>query len=897
MDKKIKELEMSLEKEKITRKKIDIMNSLSYEIRRQDRQRSLKLCQEAYELASSLKYKKGISESLHSLAIHDSYSGNYDAAIEKCNEALAMMEELGNIAGKIKIMNSKGYAYALMGKGDMGLKFFLEGLELSRESENFHMAIYFLSNIGDIYATMMNMHQEALDYFFEALNLSKEKIKGRHELHGSLLMYISESYRKLGELDKALEYAQKGVEIARITKDKGSEAHCYHVLGNAFREKGEISEALTKLKKSLEIYIALEFKHNRIELMIEIAALNCEQADYEEAIGGLASALVLAEEINATELERSIHKSLAEIYEYKNEYKESISHYKEFLKLNEELNSALQEKKIKDIVSEQKLQQMKKDAEIYRLRNIELKEASDRLREQTNNLEESYKSIETIGEIGRKITATQDIEIIINTIYESMNKMMDAPIFGLGLYDKFTETVDYRVFLERSVRIPRFVAPMDEEKSYATQCIRSKKPVVINNFVIEEFKGQYLPLANIEEAEADPLSLAYIPLIIEDEVIGTYTVQSYEREAYSERNIDMLVALSSFIAIALNNWQKSEELKTTAAVLSETLEYLKSTQEHLINSEKMAALGQLISGVAHEINTPLGAIQASINNINEYTKSTIIEKFPRLFRIISNEEYNLFVEMLQQTMNKNEHIKTIDERTIKKELIKKLLDYGVKDSYGMADNMVDMGIYGDVEKYLPLITSENSDFIMQVCYEISGILRNTNNMKVAIKKASKMIFALRNYAHFDHSDTPIVENITKGIETVLELYHNNIKQGVKLTKKYGSIPNVSCFPDELNQVWTNLIHNALQAMEYEGDLKIETRVDGDYVLVEITDSGIGISEEIKPRIFEPFFTTKPQGEGSGLGLGIAKKIIDKHKGEIYFTSSPGRTTFTVKLPI
>jgi signal transduction histidine kinase len=143
----------------------------------------------------------------------------------------------------------------------------------------------------------------------------------------------------------------------------------------------------------------------------------------------------------------------------------------------------------------------------------------------------------------------------------------------------------------------------------------------------------------------------------------------------------------------------------------------------------------------------------------------------------------------------------------------------------------------------------------------------------------------------------IDSNIHEGLETVLTLYYNKIKHTVEVRRQYGRIPPVACYPDELNQVWTNLIHNALQAMEYRGTLTIRTEAQDQDVAVSITDSGSGIPEDVRQRIFEPFFTTKPQGEGSGLGLDIARKIVEKHQGDIQVESRPGETTFSVKLPI
>jgi signal transduction histidine kinase len=143
----------------------------------------------------------------------------------------------------------------------------------------------------------------------------------------------------------------------------------------------------------------------------------------------------------------------------------------------------------------------------------------------------------------------------------------------------------------------------------------------------------------------------------------------------------------------------------------------------------------------------------------------------------------------------------------------------------------------------------------------------------------------------------IETNITEGIDVVLTIYHNLFKQGVEVTKNYQAVPPILCLPDELNQVWTNLIHNAIQAMENQGELEIAVFQQNGQVVVQITDSGPGIPDNVKDRIFEPFFTTKAAGEGSGLGLDIVRKIVEKHRGKIEVESRPGRTTFSIMLPI
>ncbi|MCZ0904123.1 ATP-binding protein, partial [Microcoleus sp. HI-ES] len=199
---------------------------------------------------------------------------------------------------------------------------------------------------------------------------------------------------------------------------------------------------------------------------------------------------------------------------------------------------------------------------------------------------------------------------------------------------------------------------------------------------------------------------------------------------------------------------------------------------------------------------------------------------------------------------------------------------------------------------LPLLKDPDSENIIKTAYDFASIHRSARTIATATERAAKVVFALKNYARYDVNGEKTEVNITEGVETVLTLYQNQIKQGVEVVRNYqDQLPAVLCYPDELNQVWTNLVHNALQAMGNKGVLKIDVKHQPNAISVSITDSGPGIPPEIMPRIFEPFFTTKPPGEGSGLGLDIVQKILEKHQGELQVESVPGQTKFTISLPI
>ena len=365
-------------------------------------------------------------------------------------------------------------------------------------------------------------------------------------------------------------------------------------------------------------------------------------------------------------------------------------------------------------------------------------------------------------------------------------------------------------------------------------------------------------------------------------------------------NFNSMVIHLKELFVNLEDARNTLEIKVQerTRALSEAIENLKLAQQELIQSEKMAALGQLVAGIAHEINTPLGAIRSSVGNIAKFLDKKTLEQLPEFVNSLSQEQRQDFFALLQGALQQETTFSIKEERKFKRALARQLEEHGIKKAVTIATKLVSMGIYEHIEAFLPLLKSPNSADIIQIAYKLSGLQRSTQNISIATDRASKVVFALKNFARYDKSGEKVHANLIDGIETVLTLYHNQLKQGVEVIKNYTTdLPLFACYPDELNQVWTNLIHNALQAMNNKGTLLMDVAMQEDYVLISITDSGVGIPPEIQPKIFEPFFTTKPAGEGSGLGLDIAKKIIDKHDGKITVTSMPGKTTLTVSIPI
>jgi two-component system, NtrC family, sensor kinase len=332
------------------------------------------------------------------------------------------------------------------------------------------------------------------------------------------------------------------------------------------------------------------------------------------------------------------------------------------------------------------------------------------------------------------------------------------------------------------------------------------------------------------------------------------------------------------------------------AQLNDKIEELTKTRQELIQREKMAALGQLVAGIAHEVNTPLGAIRSSAETLSNNLKQTLTQ-FPTLFEILTSAQQEKFIALIEQSLQGKVTLTFREKRVAKKAIAAELEQLGIKNR-SLPDTFVSLNIFKNVGQYFLLLESTHRDLIFKMAYQLSTLSRSAENITNAVFRASKVIFALKTFARYDQSGEKKITNLQEGLETVLTLYYNQIKHNIELIKVYDEVPPISCYSDELNQVWTNILHNALQAMDYKGTLTVAISQRNNYAVVSITDNGKGMSPEIKEKIFTPFFTTKPAGEGSGLGLDIVKKIVDKHEGKIEVDSEEGKgTTFSVWLPI
>ncbi|HKI90386.1 MAG TPA: ATP-binding protein [Draconibacterium sp.] len=312
----------------------------------------------------------------------------------------------------------------------------------------------------------------------------------------------------------------------------------------------------------------------------------------------------------------------------------------------------------------------------------------------------------------------------------------------------------------------------------------------------------------------------------------------------------------------------------------------------------MRALGNLIAGIAHEINTPIGAINASVGNISSSLDNSM-ENLYTLFTKLTKKELVVFLRIMSLMEKSKPSLTSKEKRNYKKNIIARISETDCENISTFTELIMYLNLYDETDKIIQLLNDiDNPVFILKSIKDIYSVRKNAENIKLAVDKASKVIFALKRFVHKEQVETKEKTDLIENIETVLILQHNQLKQGIQVIRDFEEIPLINCYPDELVQVWINLISNAIHAMNYAGKLTISVKNKGDKVEVVITDTGHGIPEETKDKIFDPFFTTKRAGEGTGIGLDIVQRIIEKHNAGIELESEVGKgTSFIVTLPV
>jgi len=535
--------------------KIDKLNICAEKIIRHTPVKSIELSDEALKLSMQIQYKKGAAKSLFIKGKASYIFGNSEEAISFLMDALQITQDENLKEYEADVLNVLGNVNLDILNYNSALDYYMKSLEIIHQVDYKNSECRVLNNVGEIYKDLKN-YEEALNYYLQSLGICN--LISDDNVKCIVLQNIGEVYYYVNEFNTAKDFTERSLQLSRKVKDKMIEAACLHQLGKINLKQDNSEESLSLFLRSLDICKKTNERYFMITVMIDIHELLLKNNNNNEAVEYLGKALSIANEINSKEMIMKINSYLAEIHEKIGQFDKALYYYKKFHDDEKKGMDENVEHKLRNITLQFKMEQSLQEKEIYRLKNVELKEKTEALEKKTAELLEFYNNMKTISQIGQDITSTLNFEKILQLVYKSINNLMPAYTFGIALYDKETGTIEYNLFIENDKRYPVFTNSIANKSGWASWCIVNKKEILIND-VENEYK-HYIEGRKITPG-ARTQSLIYCPLIFEDNVLGVLTVQSTTKNAYSQYNLDTVKALASYIAIAIRNAQKSNDLE------------------------------------------------------------------------------------------------------------------------------------------------------------------------------------------------------------------------------------------------------------------------------------------------------------------------------------------------
>jgi two-component system, NtrC family, sensor kinase len=486
------------------------------------------------------------------------------------------------------------------------------------------------------------------------------------------------------------------------------------------------------------------------------------------------------------------------------------------------------------------------------LQSEEILFSNDELEKKFRDLETKIEQLSLLTDLSAAVSATLDPEKIYEQAMQRLVDRMGYESVHLFLVDRARGLIrgHRRVTRGREVEAADF--PNVELPLTAHGSLVGKVAVTGLSALVDDVAATSEPVGQPIAFALGVASLVMVPLRVKDRVFGVLCVGATRARRFAESDRDLLSAVANHVALAVDKAEsfqtieelsrgledkvrvRTEQLRAAHEELQAAYRNLQQTQMQLIQREKMASVGQLVAGVAHELNNPIGFVYSNVSTLEDFVRR--LRAMLDVYRALPLPEA------------------TAARAAAQWETLK--VDYALR----YLDSM-------------------------------------TQGIREGAERARKIVRDLRVFARADDDIWQPID-LHAELESSLTLLNHLLKDRVTVHRKFGELPAVECVRSQIDQVFLNLLANAAQAISGPGEITIETRQENGTAVVSITDTGSGIAPEVMGRVFDPFFTTKTVGEGTGLGLSISYEIVKKHRGEIRAASPPGQgATFTVRIPV